>query len=35
MAKLDVDAEVLDENLSFTFDDAELVDEFGQPVLGN
>lgn len=35
MAKLDVDAEVLDENFSFTFDDAELLNEFGKPVLGN
>lgn len=35
MGKLDVDSEVLDENVSFTFDDADLLDEFGKPVLGN
>lgn len=35
MGKLDVDSEVLDENISFTFDDAELLDEFGVPVLGS
>lgn len=35
MGKLDVDADLLDENISFTFDDAELLDEFNKPVLGN
>lgn len=34
LAKLDVDAEVLDEDMDFTFDDADLLDEFGVPVLG-
>lgn len=34
LAKFDVDAEVLDESLDFTFDDADLLDEFGTPVLG-
>lgn len=34
LAKLDVDAEVLDEEMPFTFDDADLLDKFGRPVLG-
>jgi hypothetical protein len=34
LAKLDVEAAVLDEEVSFTFDDADLLDAFGQPVLG-
>lgn len=34
MGKLDVDSEVLDEDISFTFDDADLLDEFGKPILG-
>lgn len=34
LAKFDVDAEVLDETISFTFDDADLLDEFGDPILG-
>ena len=33
LAKFDVDAEVLDEDLDFTFDDAELLDEFVTPTL--
>ena len=32
LAKLDVESEVLDEELEFTFDDADLLDEFGKPV---
>ena len=34
LAKFDVDAEVLDESMDFTFDDAELLNSFGVPVLG-
>lgn len=34
LAKYDVDAEVLDEDLDFTFDDAEILDEFSSPSLG-
>lgn len=33
LAKADVDSDVLDETLSFTFDDADMLDEFGEPVL--
>lgn len=33
LAKFDVDAEFLDEDMDFTFDDADLMDEFGKPVL--
>lgn len=33
LAKFDVDAEVLDEDIDFTFDDAEILDEFGKPAL--
>lgn len=32
LAKLDVDSEALDEEIEFTFDDADLLDEFGNPV---
>lgn len=32
LAKLDVDAEVLDEEMPFTFDDFDILDEFGKPV---
>jgi len=32
LAKFDVEAELLDEDLEFTFDDAEILDEFGKPV---
>ena len=35
IAKFDVDAEILDEDVDFTFDDADILDEFGRPVLGN
>lgn len=34
LAKFDVEAEVLDESMDFTFDDAELLNSFGVPVLG-
>lgn len=34
MTKFDVESEVLDEQMDFTFDDADLLDEFGVPVLG-
>lgn len=34
MAKLDVDSEVLDEPISFTYDDVEILDEFVKPELG-
>lgn len=33
LAKLDVDADNLEETVEFTFDDADLLDEFGMPVL--
>ena len=35
LAKFDVDAEVLDEDFDFTFDDADILDEFGKPVLSS
>lgn len=34
LAKFDVDSEVLDETVDFTFDDVDMLDEFGTPVLG-
>lgn len=34
IAKLDVDNTELDEDLDFTYDDFEILDEFGKPVLG-
>jgi hypothetical protein len=34
MAKLDVDAETLDEDMDFTYDDVDILDQFGKPVLG-
>ena len=34
MAKLDVDSEALDEPISFTYDDVEILDEFVKPELG-
>lgn len=34
LAKFDVESEVMDEQMDFTFDDADLLDEFVQPVLG-
>lgn len=33
-AAFDVDAEVLEEDVTFTFDDADILDEFGKPILG-
>lgn len=35
LAKFDVDADVLEEDIDFTFDDADMLDEFGAPTLGN
>lgn len=35
LTKFDVESDVLDETIDFTFDDADLLDEFGQPVLGD
>lgn len=34
IAKLDVEAQVLDESVNFTFDDVDMLDEFGKPILG-
>lgn len=34
LAKLDVDSEVLDEDIDFTFDDVDILDRFGRPILG-
>lgn len=34
LAKFDVESDVLDESVSFTFDDVEILDEFQKPVLG-
>ena len=34
IAKLDVEADVLDESVEFTFDDIDMLDEFEKPVLG-
>lgn len=34
VAKFDVESEVLDESVEFTFDDVDMLDEFGAPVLG-
>lgn len=33
-AKLDTEAEVLDEDVDFTFDDVDILDSFGRPILG-
>ncbi len=33
LAKLDVDAESLDEDIDFTFDDCDLLDKFGNPII--
>lgn len=33
LAKIDVDAETLDEEVSFTFEGYEILDAFGQPIL--
>lgn len=35
LAKFDVDAEALDEDIDFTFDDAEILDAFAAPTLGS
>lgn len=34
LAKFDVESDVLDESVSFTFDDVDLLDGFQEPVLG-
>lgn len=34
LAKFDVESEVMDENISFTFDDVDILDDFQAPVLG-
>ena len=34
IAKLDVDSDVLDEDVDFTFDDADILDQFSAPTLG-
>lgn len=34
LAKFDVDSEVLEEDVDFTFDDADILDEFNTPILG-
>ncbi len=34
MAMFDVESEVLEEDMGFTFDDVDLLDKFGKPVLG-
>jgi hypothetical protein len=34
IAKLDIESETLDEEISFTFSDADLFDQFSQPTLG-
>ena len=33
LAKFDVEADVLDESVDFTFDDVEMLDEFNKPIL--
>lgn len=33
MASIDVDSEVLEEDIDFTFDDVDILDEFGEPIL--
>lgn len=34
IAKLDIESETLDEEVSFTFSDADLLDQFSEPTLG-
>ncbi|MGH1803355.1 phage tail tube protein [Enterococcus gallinarum] len=34
IAKLDIESETLDEEISFTFSDADLLDQFSEPTLG-
>lgn len=33
MAKIDVDSDALDEEVDFTFDDVDILDSFGKPIL--
>lgn len=35
LAKFDVESEVMDEDLDFTFDDADMLDSFAAPTLGS
>jgi len=35
LAKFDVESEVMDEDLDFTFDDADMLDSFVAPTLGS
>lgn len=35
LAKLDVESDVLDESVDFTFDDADILDEFSEPTLSS
>lgn len=34
IAKFDIEAEALDEGVDFTFDDVDMLDEFGRPISG-
>lgn len=34
LAKLDVDSEAMEEEVAFTFEDFDILDEFGKPILG-
>lgn len=34
MAQFDVDSDALEEDIDFTFDDVDILDEFGKPILG-
>lgn len=34
LAKFDVESEILDEDIDFTFDDADIIEEFVKPMLG-
>ncbi len=34
MAQFDVDSDALEEDIDFTFDDVDILDEFNKPVLG-
>ena len=33
LAKLDTDSDTLDEDIDFTFDDFDILDSFGNPVI--
>lgn len=34
MAQFDVDSDALEEDIDFTYDDVDILDEFGKPILG-